>query len=93
MAHLLARLGEAALKPHKLATGVWHKAVLSAKNAARLRKDTLLEGRCVWEGRGERADGEGSGPMAPKGDGGLHHITPSLLNRTWVAAPPQRVAV
>jgi hypothetical protein len=47
MAHLLARLGEAALKPHKLATGVWRKAVLSAKNAARLRKDTLLEGRCV----------------------------------------------
>lgn len=51
MAHLLARLGEAALKPHKLATGVWHKAVLSAKNAARLRKETLLKGRCV-AGRG-----------------------------------------
>jgi hypothetical protein len=42
----LAELGQAAFKP-QLVEGVWRKAVISAKNAARLRKQTLLEGRYV----------------------------------------------
>ncbi len=44
MAHLLAKLGEAALKPQKFGS-VWRKAAISAKNAARLRKEWLLEGK------------------------------------------------
>ena len=43
----LLRLGGAALLPSKTADGVWHKAAVSAKAAARLRKAALLEGRCV----------------------------------------------
>ncbi len=46
MAHLLAKLGRAALEP-QLVNGVWHKAVISAKNAARLRREALLSGQCV----------------------------------------------
>ena len=46
MATLLAKLGAAALKP-QLVDGVWHKAAISAKNAARLRRETLLSGQCV----------------------------------------------
>jgi hypothetical protein len=42
MAHLLAKLGKDALRPQNIG-GVWRKAVVSAKNAARLRKDTLLD--------------------------------------------------
>lgn len=38
---LLKRLGEAALKP-RLVDGIWRKAPISAKNAARLRKESLL---------------------------------------------------
>ena len=38
---LLQTLGEAALKP-KLVKGVWRKPPISARYAARLRKDTLL---------------------------------------------------
>lgn len=44
MAHLLANLGKEALKPQKVGN-VWHKAIISAKNAARLRKEALLAGR------------------------------------------------
>ena len=46
MAHLLAKLGRAALEP-QLVNGVWHKAAISAKNAARLRREALLSGQCV----------------------------------------------
>lgn len=46
MAHLLAKLGKEALRP-SLVDGVWRKAVVSAKNAARLRKEAVLEGRWV----------------------------------------------
>lgn len=38
---LLKRLGEAALKP-SLVDGIWRKAPISAKNVARLRKESLL---------------------------------------------------
>ena len=38
---LLQTLGEAALKP-QLVKGVWRKPPISARYAARLRKDTLL---------------------------------------------------
>jgi hypothetical protein len=44
MAHLLIRLGEEALKPRAV-NGVWRPAAISAKNAAKLRKQTLLAGR------------------------------------------------
>ena len=44
MAHLLAKLGKEALRPQNVG-GVWRKAAVSAKNAARLRKEALLEGR------------------------------------------------
>lgn len=47
MAHLLAKLGKEALRPQRV-NGIWHKAAISAKNAARLRKEALLEGR-AWE--------------------------------------------
>ena len=46
MAHLLAKLGKEALQP-QLIEGVWRKAAISAKNAARLRKEALLAGRLV----------------------------------------------
>lgn len=46
MAHLLAKLGKEALRPQNIG-GVWRKAAVSAKNTARLRKETLLEGRWV----------------------------------------------
>jgi hypothetical protein len=44
MAHLLAKLGKDALRP-QLINGTWRKAAISAKNAARLRKEALLDGR------------------------------------------------
>ncbi|GAB4818433.1 hypothetical protein N2152v2_005479 [Parachlorella kessleri] len=44
MAHLLAKLGEAALKPQKVGD-VWRKAAISAKNVARLRREWLLAGK------------------------------------------------
>ena len=44
MAHHLIKLGKEALQPQKV-NGVWHKAVISAKNIARLRKEALLSGR------------------------------------------------
>jgi hypothetical protein len=43
MAHLLAKLGKEALRAQNIG-GVWRKAAVSAKNVARVRKDTLLEG-------------------------------------------------
>ena len=43
MAHLLAKLGQEAVRAQNIG-GVWRKAVVSAKNAARVRKDTLLAG-------------------------------------------------
>lgn len=46
MAEILKRFGAEALKPRKF-SGVWRKAAISAKNAARLRKEALLEGRWV----------------------------------------------
>ncbi|KAI3437914.1 hypothetical protein D9Q98_000359 [Chlorella vulgaris] len=44
MAHLLAKLGEAAIKWQRTQSGVWRKPAISAKNLARLRRETLLEG-------------------------------------------------
>jgi hypothetical protein len=44
MAHLLVKLGEAALRPH-LVGGSWHKPVISGRIAALLRKKELLAGR------------------------------------------------
>ena len=44
---LLKKFGEAALKPQKV-NGLWRKPAISAKNSARLRKDTLLAGE-EWE--------------------------------------------
>lgn len=38
---LLKKFGAAALKP-QLVDGVWQKARISAKNAAKLRRDALL---------------------------------------------------
>ncbi|KAL6781123.1 hypothetical protein ACKKBG_A09915 [Auxenochlorella protothecoides x Auxenochlorella symbiontica] len=38
---LLRKLGEAALKPQNVG-GVWHKAQISAKNVAKLRREALL---------------------------------------------------
>ncbi len=32
----------------QLVNGVWHKAAISAKNAARLRREALLSGQCVF---------------------------------------------
>ena len=46
MAHLLAKLGKDALRP-QLVNGTWRKALISAKNAARLRKEAFAEGRSV----------------------------------------------
>lgn len=43
-ARLLEKLGEAALKPQKVGD-VWRKAAISAKNAAKLRREWLLEGK------------------------------------------------
>ena len=56
MAHLLAKLGRAALEP-QLVNGVWHKAAISAKNAARLRREALLSGQCVPARRHDAAHG------------------------------------
>eukprot|EP00887_Chlorella_sp_A99_P001232 scaffold14.g1232.t1 len=44
MAELLKKLGSAALKPRQVGE-VWHKASISAKRAAKLRKEALLAGR------------------------------------------------
>eukprot|EP00884_Botryococcus_braunii_P000586 jgi/Botrbrau1/10528/Bobra.7_1s0009.1 len=44
MAHLLAKFGEAALRPH-LVGGSWHKPIISGRIAALLRKKELLAGR------------------------------------------------
>ena len=43
----LVKLGAAALQPSKGDNGVWRKAALSARSVARLRKEALLENRCV----------------------------------------------
>jgi hypothetical protein len=43
MAHLLLKLGKEALKPQNI-NGVWHKAAISAKNLAKVRRETLLAG-------------------------------------------------
>jgi hypothetical protein len=43
MAELLKRLGKEALTAQKH-SGVWYKAAVSAKNAAKLRKEALLAG-------------------------------------------------
>lgn len=43
MAHLLAKFGKQALQP-RLVNGVWHKAAISARMAAKLRKEALLAG-------------------------------------------------
>ena len=40
----LLKHGAEALKPHKIGE-VWHKAEVSARNAARLRKDILASGQ------------------------------------------------
>ena len=48
-ARLLEKLGKEALQP-QLVNGVWRKAAISAKNAARLRKETLLAGGYVIYG-------------------------------------------
>lgn len=47
MAHLLGKLGKEAIKPILSKNGVWHKPAISAKNLARLRKESLLAGRYV----------------------------------------------
>ena len=44
MASLLARIGAAALKP-QLVDGVWRKAAISAKNAAKLKREYFLNGQ------------------------------------------------
>ena len=44
MARQLAKFGAEALKP-QLKEGVWHKAKISAKTAAKLKKQFLLEGK------------------------------------------------
>ena len=63
MAHLLAKLGRAALEP-QLVNGVWHKAAVSAKNAARLRREALLSGECVpAQSPGRRCQRAGVYPM------------------------------
>jgi hypothetical protein len=43
MAHLLAKLGDAAVKWQRGHLS-WRKPLISAKNLARLRRETLLEG-------------------------------------------------
>lgn len=43
-AALLAKLGAEALRP-QFVNGSWRKAAISAKNQARLRRETLLGGR------------------------------------------------
>lgn len=44
---LLKKLGEAALKPQKV-NGLWRKPAISAKNVARLRRESLLAGE-QWQ--------------------------------------------
>lgn len=63
MAHaLLAKFGGEALKPQKV-FGVWRKAAISAKNAARLRREWLLEGKeWPWEAPAKEVK-----PRKPKG--------------------------
>lgn len=46
----LVKLGAAALQPTKADNGVWRKAAVSARSAARLRHAALLENRCVPRG-------------------------------------------
>ena len=43
MAHLLAKFGHAALKP-RLVAGAWHKPNISARVAADLKRQTLVQG-------------------------------------------------
>lgn len=44
MSRLLAKFGEAALKPRKVGE-VWYQAAISARRVAELRKQALQEGR------------------------------------------------
>jgi hypothetical protein len=44
MAHLLAKLGEAALKPQFI-NGSWRSALISGRKAAKLKRECLLAGK------------------------------------------------
>ncbi|KAK9804276.1 hypothetical protein WJX72_004337 [[Myrmecia] bisecta] len=89
MAHLLLRLGEAALKPIKVGE-VWHKAAISGRIAARLRKQALLEGR-EWPFEPATVQ-----PKVPKRPKGHKHNKLKLLRvkeiEEKLEAMPKRVA-